>query len=605
VRLFGREISFQSPIRAAAARPAPRPADHGAPWRGDPDAGGEDLWERGVASDPREAWWWLLPWKLTPQQVINILKQSLAGDVWQQANLLALMLDSWPTFRMAQHQLREAVAYTNYVFQPWVEEDGQSPDEESDAKAKLVARAWRSMDPDPFSDEKGASGTCYDFTDAALNGLAMSELLWDEELRRGPDGKQERLVRASAWVHPRHFTYTREGKVALYTDGKMFAASDLLQFETRQNPGGAPSPDKYVCSQFISKSGSVLGAGFARPLAYLWSGRQFGWEFMLQTAKKWGFPFLDITYQPGQSPAAERAKMKGFAREAGPDRFMVHPVGSEVKVQPAQSLGPDNPQRWVIDQADRECLFLLLGQEATTFNTPGKLGQEGTHADVKDERVQGLADWTAHNPMRQFARAVLRVNYGKDGAGKCPSPAADFTKPLDTAQVSQLASSIMMSRLPVRQDEFYRKLNFSIPQPKDIVVQDGNTYIFEKPVTESEQQRMRAEAQAYEQAVAMAQRGGRNGGGGGEEGPPEDVQAHEGLVRSAKLRHATSRRVPTTKAGLEALLRGCEKGTVDRLEALVVKAERSGTGNGEWTAVRRQLELMVAGQGRRTAIDME
>jgi phage gp29-like protein len=521
-----------------------------------------------------------LPARLTPQQTLNILRAALGGDLWQQWMLLSLMLDTWPTFRMAQHQLREAVAYTKFMFEPHLEEEGAEATDSAVAKARLAARAFRSMSPDPFSDEKGGSGTVYDFTDAALNGISMSELIWNEGLEEGPDG-MARLPRASAWTHPRHYTFTQGGKLAVFREHYSYHAQSFMQLSGTK-PGllpEAPDPRKFICSQFVSRSGSSLGAGFMRPLAYFWSIRQFGWEWMAQASKKHGMPFIDITYRPGASDATERARIKKFCQEAGPDRFLIHPEGSVATIHPAQSLGPDNPTRFTIEQADRECLFLLLGQAGTTMATPGKLGQEGTHADVKDERVQGLADWAARNPMRQFARAVLTMNFGDDR--ECPTVQADFTKPLDSAQVAQLASAITVSRMAFQRDEVYKKLNMTPPQPGDLVVEGGQTVIMEEPVTRSEMQELQMKAAVYDQLAAQQ----------GQYQEQEQVEAH--YVQAAKkLAGTAGRGSPRTLAGLKALLAGCGKDDLDGLERLVLRAQKAEPGNGEWRAVEVKINQL-------------
>ena len=107
--------------------------------------------DRIVRNDPRESFFWTLPNKLTPQQCLQMLRAALAGDLFQQFNLSQLMLDTWPTFRMASHQLMESAAYMRYAVHPNAEE-GKKPTPSAIEKADLVSRAIRSMSPDPFTD---------------------------------------------------------------------------------------------------------------------------------------------------------------------------------------------------------------------------------------------------------------------------------------------------------------------------------------------------------------------------------------------------------------------------------------------------------------------
>jgi phage gp29-like protein len=523
-----------------------------------PSWGSTGLDQRVVLSDPRDLWFLSLPWKLEPQRCINIIRAALGGDLWQQWQLLSQMLTSWPTFRMAQHQLREAAAYTKYVFNPYAE-DGKEPTQEAVDKAGLAGKAFRGMSPNQFTDEKGASGMVYDFADAMLNGVSMTELIWG---KTGKGLNTEWMPRASAWVHPRHLTFTEGGAISVYTEdyGQMYP--DMRLQSQYRTIGKTPPENKFICSQFISRSGSSLGAGFMQPLVWAWSARQFNAEWMLNTAKKFGSPFLDMTFRVKENADAERKALEAYAVNAGTERAIVHPEGTEVKVYPAQTLGADNPQRWLYEETDRMCLFLLLGQASTTMATPGKLGEEGTKADVKDERVMGLAGWLARNPVREFARAVCRVNFKDDS--EAPNIEPDFTKPLTSAQVGALATALTNSQLAVRADEAYRKFGLTQPQAGDVIIQHGKLVEMSEIVTQDQLAQIEQEAQAYEQAVNQSQGGAGSG---------REVEAAGQAYR-----------------GLRTVLATASKDQFEELEAAVVKCRASGTGNGEWHAVKHQIK---------------
>lgn len=463
--------------------------------------------ERTIRNDPRESFYWTLPNKLTPQQCLQMLRAALAGDLFQQFNLCQLMLDTWPTFRMAAHQLLESAAYMRYAVHPFAEE-GKKPTKSAIDKADLVSRAIRSMAPDPFNDEKGFSGMVYVLGDAMLNGLSLVELLWEQ--KRGSAGI-EWLPTSSAWVHPRHYTFSTDGFVTLYTDDSDRINSGVFGYR----PGLRPDPDKFLCAQFISKAGTTLGAGFMRPLVWYWSARQFNNEWMMQTAKQYGSPFIDITYKPGTlstGPGGELEKLNEMLKTAGPQRRLLHPEGTTAEIHQPSSLGKENPQRVLEEKADEACLFLLLGQKGTTTAVSGQLGNDDSHENVKEERKLGLANWLARNPLRQFARAVLRRNYGSDD--ECPEVAPDTTKPLKTEQVGALATSISSSRMPVRADEFYKKVGFTQPEAGETVLVGGVLSIQGEALTDEEKfaqdlqkQQAQGEAQIALQAEAQAAAG--------------------------------------------------------------------------------------------------
>jgi len=471
--------------------------------------------DRIIRNDPREAFFWSMPNKLTPQQCLQMLRAALAGDLFQQYNLCQLMLDTWPTFRMASHQLCEAAAYMRYAVHPCAEE-GKKPSKKAIEKADLVSRAIRSMTPDSFNDEKGFSGMAYALCDAMLNGLSLVELLWT--IKVSSDHGREWLPTSSAWVHPRHYTFSTAGSIALYND-------DGNRISPQNNNAGKginPDPDKFVCAQFISKAGSSLGAGFMRPLVWYWAARQFNNEWMLNTAKQYGSPFIDITYKPGTvstGPNSELEKLNEMLKTAGAQRRLIHPEGTTAIIHQPSSLGKENPQRVLEEKADEACLFLLLGQKGTTTAVPGQLGNDDSHENVKAERIMGVANWLARNPLRQFARAVLRRNYGNDD--ECPEIAPDTTKPLKTEQVGMLASAISSSGLPVRADEFYKKIGFTQPDEGEVVLVRGELMIQEAAMTKEDkfneqlgqqvkqaevQMELQGEAQQGQQQVQASER---------------------------------------------------------------------------------------------------
>lgn len=425
--------------------------------------------EREIYTDPRESFFWTLPYKLTPQQCLNMLRAALAGDLFQQFNLCQLMLDTWPTFRKAAHELLEAAAYGRYVVHPYAE-DGEKPSESARLKADVVSRAIRGMAPNPFNDEVGFSGMVYKLCDALLNGISVVELIW--ELRPNSKGKLEWMPRAAAWVHPRLYTFGTDGYLRFYQSDDW---ARVAMYRWVEENGQIPDETKFICAQFMSRPGSSLGAGFMRPLVWYWAARQFNNEWMLNVAKNFGAPFLDVVYKPGTvntAPGGDLDALDAMLRNAAANRRLIHPEGTTINIhQPAQ-MSSENPQRVLEEKADEACLFLLLGQKGTTLSVPGQLGNQDVQDQVRLERVYGVMQWLARNPLRQFARAVLRRNFGE--VSECPNIEADTTKPLRPEQIGPLVTSLSMSGLPIRLDELYRKIGFTMPDKGELIFAQGN-----------------------------------------------------------------------------------------------------------------------------------
>ena len=523
------------------------------------------LEDRAIRSDPRENWYLTLPEKLTPQQAVNIIRAALGGDIWQLHMLDQLMESRWPTYRMAKHQLREAAAFTKYTTHPHCEE-GEEPTPEATEKAALVARAMRSFSPNQFTDEKGFSGFVYDCANIGI-GMSVEEIIWQR--KRTKKYGEEMLPRAACFVHPRHFTFNNLGVLCVYDNDYAREYDDPNT--QRRNPilwGTEPDPDKFICAQVQTKSGSALGAGYMLPIIWLFVARQWCNEWALNTAKQFGSAFIDITYKPGSSDVDERAKLAAFLKNAGAERRLIHPEGTVATIHPAQSLGSDNPQRYILEESDKQCLFLLLGQTGTTQATPGKLGDSSTHQDVKEERVLGLTQWLAHNPIKQFARAVLRQNYGNDD--DCPEIVPDRTRPLSSGEVGALVTQINGSGIPVRADEFYKKIGFSQPEPGDVIIQRGEV---SEMLTEEEKYEQHME-QAQDQMEMQAQAQGQ---------PQEQVEASDKAI----VRFDTA-----------TVLHRCTPEQLREVESLVTAAERATHLNGEHDALQRHLKKLFLGQSQ-------
>ena len=513
MRLFGREIKLS--VTAAAPRKPSADTAHTPPaaHRGEPvyfppfirpDQGPDEFrWQRVVTSDPREAWYLALPNKLLPRQVEQIKRAGLGGDLWQQWQLEALMSDSWPMYRKCAHEVRQAVAGSRWIVRPYAAE-GEEPTAKAEEKAALVRRSLVAMKPDRFSDEKGFRGLVYNLCDALLNGISMCELLWNKQ----PDATGALLPRAATWIHPRHYTFSDAGKVSILGNSDV---GSTLQFNGRPNQLDMSQPDmllKFMCAQYSSRSGSALAGGLVRPLAPWWSYWIYGREWIAVMAQKHGTPFLKGKYQSGSMTDTELSKLEGRLRDAGANNYALIPSNAELEVVAAQTLGADNPIVSLMRQADEAPQYLLLGQTGTTTATPGKLGNDDAHGDVKKEHIQALAEWAGSVLTEQWATAVLVANYGDDE--ECPTIEADFTEVASPEkQATRWQALTGMNMPPVMKSEFYKENSLTEPKPGDEVVKDGKVTIMEEAMSDDERfardldrQVQQAEAQMELQAEA-------------------------------------------------------------------------------------------------------
>ena len=422
----------------------------------------EDLTQRIITNDPRESWYLALPPKITQEQAEMIKRAALGGDIWQQFQLLQLMLDKWPMLKKCDSELREAVCSVKFHAHPYCEE-GEEPTQSAKEKADLVNRCIKNMTPNAFNDERDFKGMLYHLCGAFLNGIVLEELIWGEPVM--VNGSAERRPRAAAFVHPRHYTFGSDGSLAVYDDlyNRLYAAASKV--------GQTPDKDKFICGQFYSNSGSTLGAGFIRPLIWWFCAVIWGQEWMLQTAQYFGTPFIALSYKQG----VDLKNAWAFLQKASVTKKLLHPEGTDAKVFSAELLSADNPQRYLCDEADKQCQLELLGQTLTSDSPKsggGTRAQGEVHMDVRHDRIEGIARWLCAEPLAQFARACVRVNWGQD-ADEMPTIEADFSKPMDAMERAQFLTAISATTIPLPAEDTYKTLGLSMPEEGDKVIVGG------------------------------------------------------------------------------------------------------------------------------------
>ena len=410
-----------------------------------------DLVERSIFSDPRDLWYLSLPSKMTPTQVLQILRSALGGDLWQQWQLTKLMSDSWPMFSKCSNEIRSAVANVKYKVEPYCVK-GKQPTARAKAKADVVSLGFTSWKIDQFSDEKEMTGLVYHATDSLLNGCSLLEIIWQDNV-----GGQWTLPRAATWVHPRFYSFGNAGRIIVYDQNYRAMVS--------------PDPNKYFTMQYMSDSGSVLGSGLARRLAWDWSAVMFNREWMLKYAQKHGGGFLKMK-APDGATEDDIKKLNAFAAQAVNQGWIVLRQGEDAEHTPPGTMGAENPQRVLKQEADDDCQLLFLGQLSTTAtSSSGTKGMNSTgnnQFEVREEKKEELAKAVATGPLTQIAAAICRVNFGDDD--ECPVISPDMVRPLNAQEKAEVIGALNASKVPIKRDEYYELTGTTMPNEGDEVV---------------------------------------------------------------------------------------------------------------------------------------
>jgi phage gp29-like protein len=526
----------------------------------------EGLSDRNIQSDMLQDWFLQLPSKIPPKRIDAILRMANAGNIWEQQQLTNLMQTTWPMFRKVCFELRAAISSAKFIVHPYCV-PGEKPTDSSEEKADLVRRALDAFKPSRFADEDGLGGMVFDLTDAIINGISIVELLWNENAT-DPEGRPEKNIRASGWVHPRNYAFTSDGRVgvAYAAESGNMSFSNVVRHEMMDNPS------KFLVAKFKSKSGSCLGAGFMRPLTWYWVMIVYGRDWSLAYSQKYGNPFLDIAYQASlSSNPSEVDKFEKLALQAANQGYFVHPDSAKLVIGAEHKMGGDNAQLALMRLADEQCQLLMLGQTLTT-SAPvngGTRAQGEVHENVRQERLEEHTKWIARILTEQFAESLLIENFGE--SSERPTVEADMTRPLSAVEQADYLSKIGQTRVPLLLDPVYKRAGMEQPSPGDKVLIQGQPAILEEAMTPTEKQEKDFETQ-FEQQVATAQ-----------------FQGQQGNENEPKEKSVTAHRIQA------ALVDSPEDAA--ELENLVLAAERSPNNNGEVKAVEAKvLELVNKGR---------
>ena len=381
------------------------------------------------------------------------------GDNWQFNALVDVMLDSWPMLKKCQHELRDAVSKTKFSVHPYALQ-GKKPTKRAQEKANLVLKAMESFRPHPaVTDERAFSGMVYDLTNSFLVGLTACELQWYKV-----DG--DILPRTATFVHPAHLVLDNNA---------------VLQIANmRDNSTQALDPNFFLTSFFQSQSGSVYAMGMVRSVGWWWAVLLSVQQWMFGSAQKYGSPYIFLTYARdlvGNIP--ELDKIEEALEASGTNRWGMAPEGCEVDMKPPGTMGSENPQRYMKEQADREVQMLFLGQTSSTSAEPGRLGNNDQHMEVRQERKEGVAKWVGEILTAQFGPAILRRNYGEDNEAPTISP--DFTEVESRKETADRMAVVINTGIPIVAEELYDDLNLKVPEEGDQVVQRGQLGIMSNP----------------------------------------------------------------------------------------------------------------------------
>ena len=321
-----------------------------------------------------------------------------------------LMEATWPELSSCLGQLRDEVLSDfqagNFLLRPArVSEEKPSP--AAIERQQLVQHCLDAMRGDPSADENDWQDTLRDLLDARARGISILELEWGHlpnENILAPLG--------SRWVHPSCYGYPEgsgQSRLMLRVQGDG-SPSRPLRDQWTDFP-----PDKFIVGICKNKTGHPMGSALLHVLAPLWAMQNFCTEWFFNYSQVFGQPFRWATYDPNMS-AADQTKLQQVLANMGANAYAMFPAGAAFELKDTSKGASENPNRQLIDLANRTCRLLILRQTLTGDVPEGGAGSRAlgeVHERVEAGVKTAVGLWLCKT-LNQIVRSICLLNYGND-----------------------------------------------------------------------------------------------------------------------------------------------------------------------------------------------
>ena len=284
---------------------------------------------------------------------------------------------------------------------------------------------------------------CEELLDGVLMGFKPAEVMWDYS-------EGDIWIREYRGRDPRRFAFGLNGELRLLTFGNMIE--------------GEETPDrKFQLFRFGEKNNNPYGTGLGNKLYWPVWFKKNGVKFWAVFLEKFGQPTPWGKY-PSGTEKSKQDDLLDAIKAMQTDVGIITPDTMTVELlEAARTSSVDSYEKWGTFW-NQAITLVILGQDATTTGTPGKLGSEEARSDVRQEYIKAdsdrLSEWLNNQSIKWL------VDYNFPNIKKYPKfwkrtePEEDL-KPLaerDRIIVREIG-------IPTAQKYFYD--TYGIPKPKE------------------------------------------------------------------------------------------------------------------------------------------
>jgi hypothetical protein len=328
-----------------------------------------------------------------PRDVQDILSAPVFLPKWM---LYCNMEVFWPRVQKNMDFLKHCVSNKSFVLKPFEAQDDEkdldgSPDNvgygDSMTKYALVNEAMKNLQSSIIYNRNGFKGIIHDIVDSYGKGLSVQQIFWDL--------KEDRILPVNTqYVNAYYYKY------------------DISNNAITAMSGEPLDENKFLVAAYKNRGTLNLTAlGVYQALAYIWVGQFWARKFWLQSVEKYGQPFRTVEYPQGSSATVKNALAAAMAN-FGNSGYGVFPAGSNFQlIESAIANGTNNAHGLFIEDSDKTCDLLMLGQNLTTdASGGGSYAAAVVHERKETTVIDNLCDFVTDVLNNQFIPAILDVN---------------------------------------------------------------------------------------------------------------------------------------------------------------------------------------------------
>lgn len=381
--------------------------------------------------------------KLTPDRLAGIFREADAGHILRQAELFEEMEEKDPILGSVLHTRRLAVQGLDVEILP----------ASDSAEDKAIAEAFNQNLEDLDLEEP-----LLHLLDAIGKGIGTVEINWD-------------LSSGQAWITGMDWIPNKRWTFHELSAGWNAPLPKLPRLLTEDQPidGIDVPPFKVIYHRYLGRSGFAQRAGLLRSVAYYYLFKNYDIKDWVIFLEKYGQPLRIGKFTPGASDDDKevlREAIQNLGVDAGAmisDTTML----DILEAKTAQTSGDlyENAASYF----DKVYQIAVLGQNATTEGTPGKLGNDTARAQVRDDILKADARAIQKTLRWQMVWPWVGFNFGWDK--KVPEIRFVITEPEDLQMLSTTHKNLVDMGVPIPLSFMRKKYGIPMPEKGEEILQ--------------------------------------------------------------------------------------------------------------------------------------